>query len=82
MDARLGEAMSLTRSKLDSHDETDLASFFLGYGPAPVVPRFGYYVGYRLVERIGANRTLDQLARMQPQDVRSLIDDTLNTFID
>jgi hypothetical protein len=82
VDARLTEAMSVTRSRLDSHDETDLASFFLGYGTAPIVPRFGYYVGYLVVERIGADRTLDQLARIQSTDVRSLIEETLDSFID
>lgn len=83
VDPRLAEAVCLTRSKLESTDPDDYRRFFQASpseGPFP--PRFGYYIGYLVAKRIGAEMPLPELAAMRPEQVRPLIERTLGEMAD
>ena len=72
VEPRLREAMCSLSAKLESTREEDYAPFFFGKandGPFP--PRYGYLLGYMLVQKMGADRTLDQLAKLPPDKVRA-----------
>ena len=78
VEPRFGEAVCFTRSKMDSTARADLTEFFFGDGSGKVFPpRFGYYVGYRLAQALGAKRDLKTLARMKPAQVRPLLQETM-----
>ncbi|MES2989368.1 MAG: DUF2268 domain-containing putative Zn-dependent protease [Pseudomonadota bacterium] len=72
VDAKFAAAICYTRAKLDSTNQDDYSEFFYGQSiPAAVYPpRFGYYIGYRVAQKMGEGRTLDQLARMTGAEVK------------
>ena len=48
---------------------------------SPNLPRrFGYYVGLLVVSDIGRTRTLEQLAALQPAEVKPLIEASLDAM--
>jgi len=72
VEPRLREAMCSLSAKLESTDQDDYAPFFFGqasHGPFP--PRYGYLLGYMLVQKIGAGRTLEQLAKLPHDKVKA-----------
>ena len=72
VEPRLHAAMCSLSAKLESTREEDYAPFFFGKandGPFP--PRYGYLLGYMLVQKMGADRTLDQLAKLPPDKVKA-----------
>lgn len=74
VEPRLREAMCSLGAKLESTNEEDYAPFFFGRpnkGPFP--PRYGYLLGYLLVQKIAAGMTLDQLAKMPPAKVKAAL---------
>ena len=78
VDAHLSEAVCAVRARLDSRDDADKNALFNFKRMNPnLPPRFGYYLGYRVAQRLGANRSLDDLAHMAPAQVRPLIDQAL-----
>jgi hypothetical protein len=78
VDAHMTEAVCAVRARLDSKDDADKGALFSFQSLAPdLPPRFGYYLGYRVAERLGRTRSLDQLALLPPEEVRPLIDQTL-----
>lgn len=78
VDAHMTEAVCAVRSRLDSRDKTDYDAMFSFQRLNPnLPPRFGYYLGYRVAERLGRTRSLDELARLPSDKVRALIDQTL-----
>lgn len=79
VEPRLGEAVCLAQRKFASKDEADLRAFFMGNAgtATPWPPRFGYYLGYRLAETAGATHDLATLAKMPPEKVRPLLQETM-----
>ncbi|MGK6355030.1 DUF2268 domain-containing putative Zn-dependent protease [Sphingomonas sp. DT-207] len=81
VDPRLGEAMCLTLAKLDSTAPDDYSGFFFGDGKGTgFPPRFGYYVGYRLAQKLGEGRSLQQLAALSPDKVRLMLRAAIEDF--
>ena len=78
---RLNEAMCLARAKFDATGEADYAPFFFGRpsgGPFP--PRFGYYLGYLLAQKVGTTMSLTKMAHMPPAKVRPLLEKALAEY--
>jgi len=77
-EASLPKLAKLLRERLDSERDTDYATFFLGNTVREDVPaRSGYYVGYRVVERLAGNRPLAELARLKGPALRHEIEAAL-----
>lgn len=75
------EALCAVRSRLDSTDQKDVEPLFMG-GTKPLSPdlppRFGYYVGYLVAQDLGRTRSLKQLAALKNDEVRQLIEQSLD----
>jgi hypothetical protein len=79
VDAHMAQAVCAVRRRLDSRDDADKDALFSFTRLSPdLPPRFGYYLGYRVAERLGRTRSLDELARLPPDKVRPLINQTLS----
>lgn len=66
------------RTKLDSTSQDDYARFFLGKSNATELPsRSGYYVGYRVAQKIGNGHSLPDLAKMKGPELRHQIEQAL-----
>ncbi|MEO9132084.1 MAG: hypothetical protein ABI240_12850 [Sphingomonas sp.] len=79
VDSRLSEAMCGLSAKLESTAKEDYAPFFtFGQGSkSSFPPRYGYYLGYLLAQKIGETMPLAQMAKLPPARVRPLLDRTL-----
>lgn len=79
IEPKLAEVVCFTRGKFASKDETDIRAFFTGGASAiaPYPPRFGYYLGYRLVATIGTKHNLAALAKMPPAKVKPLLQEAM-----
>jgi hypothetical protein len=44
-----------------------------------VVPRAGYYLGYRLAQELGKTRSLTELAQPKPNEILPLLRKTIET---
>lgn len=75
VDAKLIEALCLTRAKFDSTAGDDHLAFFAsgGEGQGAFPERFGYYVGLRAAEELGHQYGLQALAHMTTQEARSVL---------
>lgn len=72
------EALCLLQSKLGGAGRATTRLFFLsGGGTRDLPPRFGYYLGYRIAQRIGQTRSLDTLSRMPMKQARALVYQTV-----
>jgi hypothetical protein len=83
VDAHKPEAVCAVKARLNSTDHADYAPLFMGGGEplSPNLPRrFGYYVGLLVVSDIGRTRTLEQLAALQPAEVKPLIEASLDAM--
>jgi len=81
VEPRLREAMCSLRAKFDSTSEEDYAPFFFGRsnkGSFP--PRYGYLLGYLLVQKIGATMTLDRLAKLPPDKVKTALSAAIDSY--
>ena len=80
VEAHRTEAVCAVRSRLNSADFKDAGPLFVG-GTTPLSsnlpPRFGYYVGYLVAQDLGRTRSLKQLAAMKNDEVRPLVEQTL-----
>ena len=66
------------REQLDSTSSEVYARYFLGSDlDGPVPARSGYYVGYQVARRIGANLAPAALARLQGPTLRTVVERTL-----
>ena len=78
VDANRREAVCETLARLDSTDDKDgLALFGFNRLNEALPPRFGYYVGYLVAAEAGESRSLDQLAKLGPDEVRPLVEASL-----
>jgi hypothetical protein len=72
MSKLLSEAVRL----LDSTRREDYARYFLGGTTLDIPSRSGYYLGYQVALDLGRNRSLAELARMRPETIRPLIEES------
>lgn len=83
VDKHLRVALCQVRADLQDTNQQTYAGYFLGTG-APkqkFPPRWGYYVGYRIVQRLGQSMSLGQIERTGNRQARPLLVRTLNTMI-
>ena len=81
VDPHLAEAMCGLRAKLDATTDDDKAPFFFmrpNTGRFP--PRYGYYLGLLLAQKIGETMPLAQMAKLPPARVRPLLDQALASY--
>jgi hypothetical protein len=78
---RIPKTMCFVRKRFDSTSDRDYALLFLRSserGKFP--PRFGYFIGALLAERIGADLTLEQLAKLPPDAVKLRLAAALESY--
>jgi hypothetical protein len=82
VDAQWPLALCTLRRDLDKGDQATYASYFFGGGGEQTFPkRWGYYVGYRLMQRVGKRHTLAEIDRMDHDAARKEIDRELGAMI-
>jgi hypothetical protein len=64
---------------LDSEQPEDYARYLLG-GTTDIPARSGYYFGYRVAAELARDRSLRELALLQPEIVRPLMEASLRTM--
>ena len=73
-DAHWAAALCSVAAAFDSSDAKAIgAAFNAGDKPAALPARFGYYVGLRIAERAGRNRSLRALARLDDEAARPVV---------
>ncbi len=78
VDAHLAAAVCAVQARMDSQSDDDQSALFSFKRLNPELPpRFGYYLGYRVAERLGQTHSLEELAHLPTAKVRPLIDQTL-----
>jgi len=64
VDARWNDAVCTLSKDLNKADEATYASYFYGRdGQQTFPPRWGYYLGYRMMQRLGNRYSLTQISR-------------------
>lgn len=63
-------------ARLDSERPEDYARYFFG-GATDIPSRAGYYLGYLVAETASRDRSLSQLVRLSPGEVRTVVERTL-----
>jgi len=82
VDARWKLALCMLRGDLDKSDQATYASYFMGGSGEQAFPkRWGYYVGFRLMQRVGKRHTLAEIDRMDHAAARKEIDRELGAMI-
>jgi len=83
VDADWRKALCLTRGDLMSADQKVYGRYFYGRDdPQRIFPaRWGYYVGYRLMQRLGKDRTLRDLDHLGNDAARTLVTAELDRMI-
>ncbi|MDB5680856.1 MAG: hypothetical protein JWO16_661 [Sphingomonas bacterium] len=82
VDAQWPLALCTLRRDLDKSDQATYASYFMGGGGEQAFPkRWGYYVGYRLMQRVAKRHTLVEIDRMDHAAARAEIDRELTAMI-
>jgi hypothetical protein len=66
-------------SRLDSEQQEDYARYLLG-GTTDIPARSGYYLGYRVAAQLAKDRSLSDLALLQPEVVRPLMEASLRAI--
>lgn len=71
-------AICTTLAKLESTAPGDYRAMFSNARlDARLPPRFGYYIGYLVAAQAGRTRSVQDLARLGPDEVRPLVEQTL-----
>jgi hypothetical protein len=74
VDANWPAALCFTRARLFSKESADVEALFVGGSGAKEFPeRFGYYVGLRIIEELGGEYKLPELARMPQERARATL---------
>jgi hypothetical protein len=74
VDANWPAALCFTRDRLFSRESADVEALFVGGAGASEFPeRFGYYVGLRIIEELGGEYKLPELARMPAERARATL---------
>ena len=83
VEPRLGAAMCLARAKFDSTAPGDYSEFFYGNGSGKLFPpRFGYFLGLVVAQKLGEKYTLRQLAQLPAKKIRPLVLRTVRRLAD
>jgi hypothetical protein len=78
---QLGPLARAFRDTMGSTESADYTRYFLGKEDQAGFPaRSGYYLGYRVAQRLAAKRSLAQLARLEGAELKDEIDDALRAF--
>ncbi|QDZ07488.1 hypothetical protein FPZ24_08330 [Sphingomonas panacisoli] len=82
VDAQWKLALCMLRGDLDKGDQATYASYFFGGGGEQTFPkRWGYYIGYRLMQRVGKRHSLAEIDKMDHTAARAEIDRELTAMI-
>ncbi len=82
VDAQWPLALCTLKRDLDKGDQATYASYFFGGGSDQAFPkRWGYYVGYRLMQRVGKRHTLVEIDKMDQVAARKEIGRELDAMI-
>jgi hypothetical protein len=82
VDATWPAALCFMRARLWSKDEADLEAMFMySNKPKEYPSRFGYYVGLRVAEELGAHYNLSELAQMPPERVKTVLPAAIDRII-
>ena len=82
IDAALPKIVAGALERLDSEKPEDYRLFFLGSREALEIPqRSGYVLGERIAAAAGKTRSLEELADLQPVDVRKLVESELRRML-
>jgi hypothetical protein len=74
VDANWPAALCFTRARLFSKESADVEALFVGGSGTKEFPeRFGYYVGLRIIEELGGEYKLPELARMPQERARATL---------
>jgi hypothetical protein len=75
IDAALPKIVAGVLERLDSESRDDYRPYFFGGENALGLPqRSGYVLGYRIAAEAGKTRSLEELAELQPAEVRKLVE--------
>ena len=82
VDSRWLEALHYLHARIDSAESDDHKAMFQGNGGTETLPpRWGYYVGYRLAERLLRSHELAELAHMPKEAAEPLVKAELEAMI-
>lgn len=82
VDARWPAALCFTRARLFSAESADMEALFIGGAASKEFPdRFGYYVGLRVIEELGGEYTLPQLAKMPPAQAKAALTASIDRLV-
>jgi len=82
VDADWRGALCMTRGDLEKSDRATYAMYFMGGGSRhPYPARFGYYIGYRVMQRLGKRYSLAALDKMGRAEARKRLFATLDAMI-
>ena len=82
VDAQWPLGLCTLKRDLDKSDQATYASYFMGGGSDQAFPkRWGYYVGYRLMQRVGRRHSLAEIDRMDHAAAHAEIDRELTAMI-
>jgi hypothetical protein len=82
IDADWRNALCTMRAKLDSTSPGDYGAIFMeGTGKREYPPRWGYYVGFRLAQRLLRDHSLAELAHLPPPQAEPLVKGELEAMI-
>ena len=71
-------AVCAVRARFESTDDADYKSLFNGGSHLPGLPeRAGYFVGFMVAQKLGAGRTVNELAHWPVAEARAKVDATL-----
>jgi hypothetical protein len=83
VDANWPAAACFTRERLLSSESADVEALFVGgTGKGEFPARFGYYVGLRIIEELGGQYKLPELARMPPERAKAALTQSLDRLIE
>ncbi len=82
VDADWRGALCQTRADLESTDHNVYANYFFGGDRQQKFPkRWGYYVGYRLMQRLGKTMNLSQIDHLDNKAARPIVTRELDAMI-
>ena len=82
IDADWANALCTAQARLDSTATDDYRLMFMGGNQTDgYPPRWGYYVGYRLAQRLLQDRPLTELAHLRPAEAEPLLKAELTAMI-
>jgi hypothetical protein len=83
VDSHLREAVCEVRARMESREKADLRALFsFDRLNERLPPRFGYYVGYLAAREAGRTHSIQELARLDNEQARPVLDAALASLAD